>query len=43
MMDMWVNEFWLFVTAVIFTVVGHVWGRRIEAELHQHRHLGYPR
>ena len=31
-MEMWVNELWLFVTAVIFTVVGHVWGRRIEAE-----------
>jgi len=25
-MELWVNEFWLFVTAVIFTVVGWYWG-----------------
>jgi len=32
MMDMWVNELWLFVTAVIFTVVGWFWGKRTSAE-----------
>ena len=29
---MWVNELWLFVTAVIFTVVGGAWGKRTSAE-----------
>ena len=25
-MEMWVNEFWLFVTAIIFTIIGWYWG-----------------
>ena len=25
-MELCVNEFWLFVTAVIFTIVGYYWG-----------------
>ena len=29
-MEMWVNEVWLFGTAVIFTAVGYFWGKRVE-------------
>lgn len=25
-MELWVNEFWLFITAVIFTAIGYYWG-----------------
>jgi len=25
-MELWVNEFWLFITAVVFTFLGYYWG-----------------
>ena len=25
-MELWVNEFWLLVTAIIFTIIGWYWG-----------------